>query len=676
MGNERDIVIKISADGTAAIEGMRQVGDATGKLGSRTTSFLDQAKQNWVAYSAVIYAVLKSVEAAWNLADNAMKIDAQLQMLDRLSVKYQTTGTQIAKSLQTAANGVISMDEAIGLATKGIFSGLDPDQMIRLMGITGAAARANGITVAEAYEKIAQAAETGRSRGLRQMGIIVDLEKAHAAYAARLNTTAKDLSEEEKQVASVNAILEQQGKIMDELGPAQENMRTKVLQLKSAWADLKDQIGGVLVQLGSGAFSVLDRIAGSFGESLAQLDRKGGASGSWAPPPGISSEGRVRGPDWVKLEEEYQKLHAANLAKEGALVHDALAAEMGMAQEYHDTVRKLDDEAFKEEEKLKAAIEELDRGRYAKEGEMAHAALAAEMGMDELYYSTLRKLSDDDFENFKAKLRDKSELEVKYQDERIRLQEGMRAQAIAGMGDVPGGEGITGGLFDLYSLADGTDPFSMQLERARLFWEQMKTLQGQGLATIEEMEAAHANYKVTLDNQTNMMRLQEGYAYLNIMQGVLGAVASFSSGKSREMFLVSRAVAVAMAIVQAHVAAIASYAALAGIPIVGPALGAAAASKALTFGYINAALIAATAIGQASRMGGGASMGSLGGGAGGGGSALTLATAPSTQQAAAPSIVVNVHLVSAVSMVDQSTLDDFGRMIVPSITKAITDGVR
>lgn len=49
-----------------------------------------------------------------------------------------------------------------------------------------------------------------------------------------------------------------------------------------------------------------------------------------------------------KLLEEYAKIHSANMAREGEEVHKALAAEMGMDQEYHDTVSKLGMEEFAE----------------------------------------------------------------------------------------------------------------------------------------------------------------------------------------------------------------------------------------------------------------------------------------------------------------------------------------
>jgi hypothetical protein len=84
-------------------------------------------------------------------------------------------------------------------------------------------------------------------------------------------------------------------------------------------------------------------------------------------------------------------------ADEGKIVHDALMEEAGMTQEYHDTIRKMDDEAWEEEKKIAAAIVELDRKRYAEEGAIAMDALAAEMGMTQEYLDTVRGLKDAEF---------------------------------------------------------------------------------------------------------------------------------------------------------------------------------------------------------------------------------------------------------------------------------------
>jgi hypothetical protein len=81
-----------------------------------------------------------------------------------------------------------------------------------------------------------------------------------------------------------------------------------------------------------------------------------------------------------KLDEDYQKLHAANLAREGKEVHENLAAEMGWSQEYFDTVSKLRTQDFEDWKKIEEEIVKLDAASWEERGKIAHEGLLAEMG--------------------------------------------------------------------------------------------------------------------------------------------------------------------------------------------------------------------------------------------------------------------------------------------------------
>jgi hypothetical protein len=246
------------------------------------------------------------------------------------------------------------------------------------------------------------------------------------------------------------------------------------------------------------------------------------------------------------------------------------------------------------------------------------------------------------------------------------------------------------GFADLFAIEAEQDPARRQFERwsalqdekvllmEEKYREDLERLRRQGMdeaAIIAETEGqkraildAYRQYDVQSDLMVQTQKAQTQLAYLSIAQGVGTALLSFAGSNAKAQFLVAKAVAVAMAIVQAHIAAISAAAAVAGIPVVGPAMAAAAYAKWMTIGYINAGLIAATAIGQMATAGGGGS----GGGISAGGYAMPEA-APAPPQTAMPaaSPVVNVHIYG--NVVDH---DEFAREIIPSITKAMEDGVK
>ena len=179
---------------------------------------------------------------------------------------------------------------------------------------------------------------------------------------------------------------------------------------------------------------------------------------------------------------------------------------------------------------------------------------------------------------------------------------------------------------------------------------------------------AYRQYDVQSDQMIQQQKASQAMAYMSIAMNTANALLAFSGGNAKAQFVIAKGVAVAMAIIQGYMAGMGAAAALAPIPIIGPALAEAAYDKWVTIGYINAALIAATAIGQMASGGGGTSV-SIGSG-GGSGIALPQSTA-SAQQEAVSSPIVNVHIYG--NVVDHDT---FVREIIPSITKAYADGVR
>lgn len=74
---------------------------------------------------------------------------------------------------------------------------------------------------------------------------------------------------------------------------------------------------------------------------------------------------------------------------------------------------------------------------------------------------------------------------------------------------------------------------------------------------------------------------------LDVTAGVLGQLSTLQDSKSKAMFKVGQLAAIAETTINTYRSATSAYAALAGIPIVGPALGAAAAAAAIAAGLAN-----------------------------------------------------------------------------------------
>lgn len=153
--------------------------------------------------------------------------------------------------------------------------------------------------------------------------------------------------------------------------------------------------------------------------------------------------------------------------------------------------------------------------------------------------------------------------------------------------------------------------------------EEYKRLRDEGMATDAEVVA----FQAQLDAQR--------YA---AARNALTNLSTLMASSSRKMFEVGKAAAIAQTIIDTYAAAQSAYKALAGIPVVGPGLGAAAAAAAVVGGLARVQAIKSTTFGSRSvavGVGGGVAVGSSerggGGPGGGGGGPVTYISLPSGQ---------------------------------------------
>lgn len=98
---------------------------------------------------------------------------------------------------------------------------------------------------------------------------------------------------------------------------------------------------------------------------------------------------------------------------------------------------------------------------------------------------------------------------------------------------------------------------------------------------------------------------------MDLSANFLGQMSALMQSSNKKMFEVGKAAAIGETVINTYKAATAAYSSLAGIPIVGPALGAAAAAAAVVAGMANVSRISSTQFG-----GGGGGAGGAGGGGG------------------------------------------------------------
>lgn len=115
-----------------------------------------------------------------------------------------------------------------------------------------------------------------------------------------------------------------------------------------------------------------------------------------------------------------------------------------------------------------------------------------------------------------------------------------------------------------------------QLASYQTYVEQLKMLNDQKL--ISDQEYAAASMQIELQRQN---------VYLNSASQFFGNLTALQKSENKKLAAVGKAAAIAQAMISTYQSATSAYAAMAGIPYVGPALGAAAAAAAIVAGLAN-----------------------------------------------------------------------------------------
>ncbi|MBI1397074.1 MAG: hypothetical protein GC151_13945 [Betaproteobacteria bacterium] len=242
-----------------------------------------------------------------------------------------------------------------------------------------------------------------------------------------------------------------------------------------------------------------------------------------------------------------------------------------------------------------------------------------------------------------------------------------------------GGDQFGGGFIKTaYGGGSGGFTYSDVLPGAELITAQSKDAEealSQHQQTVEQMSRAHYITLQQYDTSARAIRFQTGVKYdklsLDASAFFFGQLGALMQTKSRALFEVGKAGAIAETIIQTYRAAQGAYAALASIPYVGPALGAAAAAAAIAVGFARVQAIRSTSFGGAS----GSPVLTSGGASGPVVSSGTPVAVPAqpyaTQTLATPQQQVNITLQG--SAFSANTIRD---ELIPLLNDALGDGVK
>ena len=170
------------------VEGFLSAGAAVGALG------------------VALFAAKEAADLIFD-AERIQQVNAEFETLSRNAGVYSDT---LKAGLVESSKGWVDETTLMQAANKAMI-GLEVgvDKLPDLMKIAQQATAVMGGTAVDNFNMIAKAVESGNTRQLRHLGIIIDQQKAYRDFATSMGITVNELSQAGKQQAVLNAVLEQ-----------------------------------------------------------------------------------------------------------------------------------------------------------------------------------------------------------------------------------------------------------------------------------------------------------------------------------------------------------------------------------------------------------------------------------------------------------------------------------
>lgn len=251
---------------------MKSISDtvnATGKAMQRTFGTLNKV----LAVGGLVVGINKLSGAFGTLITKG-------EELGSVRVNFQKLGGSVAvlESARKSTLGMVSALDLMKIANEGAAKQIPgfTQNLDKIAELGARMANALGTDTKGAIEKVTQAFATASNEQLRQIGIVIDQDRAYKDYAKSIGQTADVLSDAQKVEARQLAAMSELGGAIEKLAPLSDSAKNAQTALQQTINDTVAIIGEQInasVEL-QDAFRALDEVIrsidwGAFGESAA-----------------------------------------------------------------------------------------------------------------------------------------------------------------------------------------------------------------------------------------------------------------------------------------------------------------------------------------------------------------------------------------------------------------------
>lgn len=267
MGNQNDIRLTISADGSVAIAGTEKVTAAVRKMESDTGGLMGKIKQHWLGFSAAVYAAYKVASEAFEYIDLGAKAQQAEASFKAISTSMGTDADTLLKHLQDLSGGTIDASDLMQKAVQGMALGLKDFQLEGLLEASRTSARVWGQDVVSTFDTVV----TAVGGGVKAMGPLV---KMGLVTKEQFETLNKAIDAGAKDLDLYSLVMANHVKQEAEFGLAMTDNAERMQKMKAGFTDIKENIGIGLITVISkiiAGWEIIGATVASAGMKIAAL---------------------------------------------------------------------------------------------------------------------------------------------------------------------------------------------------------------------------------------------------------------------------------------------------------------------------------------------------------------------------------------------------------------------
>ena len=255
-----DLIIQAQNNATTELN---KIGDNIDAIKNRSVKMSETTKKTLKTIGVTATAVTASVVALWkSFIDASIENEPIQKSFERLSESANIASDEMLKAMRKASRWTVNDTKLMSAANKAysLWIVQSADDMATMMEIARVKGQAMWRTMEEALDDIVTWLWRWSAQILDNLWIVVKSSDAYEKYANSIWKAVGELTEEEKKLALVNAVVSQWKEELEAFGEVPLTMAERVAQLNTARENTQNTIGDALVPVFKKLLNVIQPI--------------------------------------------------------------------------------------------------------------------------------------------------------------------------------------------------------------------------------------------------------------------------------------------------------------------------------------------------------------------------------------------------------------------------------